>query len=83
MKAELCANKKHEELQDLKERYILSLAAVGLIGSIDEKSMKLSFAIGHHIKKHQFEHGEIANFYTDGWLSIIIQRGDAASCIFW
>ena len=75
--AELLANKKLEKYQDLEQRYIFCPVAVETMGPIDEESSKLLSAIGRHITEHTGEPRESQFLYQR--LSIIIQRGNAAS----
>ena len=75
--AELLASKKLEKYQDLEQRYIFCPVAVETMGPIDEESMKLLSAIGCHITEHTGEPRESQFLYQR--LSIIIQRGNAAS----
>ena len=75
--AELLASKKLEKYQDLEQRYIFCPVAVETMGPIDEESMNLLSAIGRHITEHTGEPRESQFLYQR--LSIIIQRGNAAS----
>ena len=75
--AELLANKKLEKYQDLEQRYIFCPVAVETMGPIDEESSKLLSAIDRHITEHTGEPRESQFLYQR--LSIIIQRGNAAS----
>ena len=75
--AEVLAVNKSEKYRDLEQHYIFCPVAVETMGPIDEESLKFLSAIGRHITEISGEPRESQFLFQR--LSIIIQRGNAAS----
>ena len=75
--AEVLAVNKFEKYRDLEQHYTFCPVAVETMGPIDEESLKFLSAIGRHITEISGEPRESQFLFQR--LSIIIQRGNAAS----
>ena len=77
---EVLAVNKSEKYRDLEQHYIFCPVAVETMGPIDEESLKFLSAIGRHITEISGEPRESQFLFQR--LSIIIQRGNAASQLY-